>query len=230
MSEEHALIAGRGKKKNKRKRKHPKHNTNKLIIEKKTDEIEIQDAQIEHPDSEDETAPKKRKKKKKPIVVETDSSGKRIGKSIRQMKKEKFAEREAEAQGLAKQALKQQCINYLSQWKHDKANWKFMKAKQVWLYKNKFSRDLIPKESWPLFLEYFSSANGNIKKMLTDDANKIIEQMERWLEKEKGEGSENAEDKNDESEEKVDNSEAEIDKPSTVAYKRARDIIQHIQV
>ncbi|XP_045495510.1 uncharacterized protein C7orf50 homolog [Colias croceus] len=173
-------------------------------------------------DSDTETKPKKPKKKKKQPVPseETEPTSKKNKKSIRQMKKEKFIQRQTEAAAAAKDQLKSQCLNYLSQWKHDKQNWKFMKARQVWLYKNKFSKLLIPETSWPLLLEYFESAQGNIRKMLLDDANKIIKQMDEWTE---------SQDKNDNDNENEELEETDQAKPDDVIYNRARSLIQCLQ-
>lgn len=170
-------------------------------------------------DSDDDKPPKRKKKKKQPVVDE--STGKKGQKSIRQMKKEKHAQRLADAQIASKDQLKTQCLNYLSQWKHDKQNWKFMKVKQVWLFKNKFSSKLVPNESWPTLLEYFESAMGNIRKLLLEDANKVIKQMDDW--KEKNGNQENKEDSDEETEAKEDS------KPDETTYKRARDLIQCLQ-
>lgn len=165
-------------------------------------------------DSDTEVKSKKPKKKKQTTPVEgTGENGKKQKKSIRQMKKERHAQRQAEAELAAKDQLKSQCLNYLSQWKHDKQNWKFMKAKQVWLYKNKFSKQLIPENSWPLLLEYFESAQGNIRKMLLDDANKIIKEMDDWIETQ-GKNSDNETD------------DTNSNKPDDVTYNRARNLIQ----
>lgn len=179
-------------------------------------------------DSDIDDAPKKKKKKQ---AVDTNRSDQKGKKSIRQMKREKHAQRQAEAQAAAKDELKSQCISYLSQWKHDRQNWKFMKAKQVWLYKNKFSSHLIPDSSWQTFLEYFESAQGNIRNLLLEDANKVIKKMDEWTE------SQNSTDKKDtlEDDETInsgadDNAPApESEKPDDTSYMRARDIIQCLQ-
>ncbi|XP_046968781.1 uncharacterized protein C7orf50 homolog [Vanessa cardui] len=169
-------------------------------------------------DSDSEKPKKAKKKKKKPPVATEETSNKKGKKSIRQMKKEKYAQRQADAQAVAKDQLKSQCLNYLTQWKHDKQNWKFMKAKQVWLYKNKFSTQLVPEANWPVFLEYFESATGNIKKMLLDDAHKIIKQMDEWTESHQ---NEDTEDKEDEA--------SSVTKPDENIYNRARSLIQCLQ-
>ncbi|KAI5645509.1 hypothetical protein NE865_02596 [Phthorimaea operculella] len=177
---------------------------------------------VEDSDSDTEDKPKKKKKKNKPVPESTgDKKGK---KSIRQMKREKHAQRQAEAQAASKDQLKTQCLSYLSQWKHDKPNWKFMKAKQVWLFKNKFSPTLVPDASWPLLLEYFESAQGNIRKLLLDDANKIIKQKDEWLEAQNGK-----EEKEPDSDEEVAENPDGPKKPDETSYKRARDLIQCLQ-
>lgn len=167
-------------------------------------------------DDEDSDSEVKRKKKKKKQIIPDETSGKKNKKSIRQMKREKHAERQAEAATAAKDQLKSQCISYLSQWKHDRQNWKFMKAKQVWLYKNKFSTQLVPESSWPILLEYFESAKGNIRNMLLTDANKIIKQMDDWTE---------SQDKEQPEEETED----DTIKPDDKVYSRARSLIQCLQ-
>nr|XP_021181525.2 uncharacterized protein C7orf50 [Helicoverpa armigera] len=177
-------------------------------------------------DSDAEDKPKRKKKKKQPVAESTDKKG---NKSIRQIKREKHAARQAEAQTAAKDQLKGQCINYLSQWKHDKQNWKFMKAKQVWLYKNKFSTHLIPDSSWPVFLEYFESAQGNIRNMLLEDAKKIIKQMDEWTESQNGDGKNKEIEDGDDEENEDDESGSQTKKPDNNVYKRARDLIQCLE-
>lgn len=170
-----------------------------------------------HIEDESDNEDKPRRKKKKNPILPTDTDNKKGKKSIRQMKREKHAQRQAEVQFAAKDQLKSQCLSYLSQWKHDRKNWKFMKVKQGWLFRNKFSSSLLPDSSWPVFLEYFESAQGNIKKLLLEDANKVIKQMDEFTESLKNK------DKNEEQKE-----EETINKPDDVAYNRARDIIQSL--
>lgn len=241
-------MGGNNKKKNKnrnKKRKHAKQiSSNEQLSEDKPqhtgednlsqDEgdfdslINAKKRQHNDNDSDHEEKPRKKKKKKQPVVVDT-SDNKKGKKSIRQMKRERYAERQAEAQALAKDQLKSQCLNYLSQWKHDKQNWKFMKAKQVWLFKNKFSSTLVPDSTWPLLLEYFESAQGNIRKILLDDANKIIKQMDEWTESQTGE-QQLKEESDDENENTEDNEESsKHKKPDENVYKRARDLIQCLE-
>lgn len=184
----------------------------------------ISDKQMKRPhDSENsdvEEEPKKRRKKKKAPVVpeESENKGNKNKKSIRQLKREKHAARLALEQAQAKDQTKLQCLNYLSQWKHDRQNWKFMKARQVWLHKNKFSTQLIPDAIWPTLLEYFESAQGNIKTILLNDANKIIKQMDDWTE------SQTNKDADTEQSEPT-----EVVKPDETVYNRARSLIQCLQ-
>lgn len=222
--------SNRNNKKNKYKNKEENPKKSENVVEDAEDEP--QSAVTRHKslkrnisdnDSDVEDAPKKKKKQS----VSTTSSNQKGKKSIRQMKREKHAQRQAEAHAAAKDELKLQCISYLSQWKHDRQNWKFMKAKQVWLYKNKFSSHLVPDSSWQTFLEYFESAQGNIRNLLLEDANKVIKKMDEWTE------SQNSMDKKEKPEDKTKNSDADEDapasepeKPDDISYKRARDIIQ----
>lgn len=224
-------------KKNRNKKKNRRHNDN--VQEDKSERVEYEENEAEvlpdnelnsstkrqhednENDSENDELPKKKKKKKQP--VDTSSTDKKGKKSIRQMKREKHAERQAAAQAVAKDQLKSQCLYYLSQWKHDKQNWKFMKAKQVWLYKNKFSSTLLPDSSWPLLLEYFESAQGNIRKILLDDANKIIKQMDEWIE---SKSNKSTADTVDEEENHENIEDLKNKKPDETVYKRARDLIQ----
>lgn len=173
-----------------------------------------------HDDDDSDTEDKpKRKKKKKPIQAEPTDGNKKGKKSIRQIKKEKYLQRLADAEAAQKDELKTQCLNYISQWEHDRSNWKFMKAKQVWLTKNKFSPNLVPDVSWPILLKYFESAKGNVRTTVLSDANKVIKQMDEWTEK--NGASKGAEEDDDE--------ESDITKPNETSYKRARDLIQCLQ-
>ncbi|KAM3966255.1 LOW QUALITY PROTEIN: uncharacterized protein ACR2FA_012560 [Aphomia sociella] len=190
-------------------------------ISKHNDEVEniSKKRSYDNNDSDYEGEPKKKKKQHlAPVGTETTNKNQKK-KSIRQMKKEKYLERLAATEAANKEQLKEQCLSYISQWKHDQTNWKFMKAKQIWLNKNKFSRTLIPDESWPLLLEYLQSSKGNIRNILLDDANKVIKQMEEWTE-----SQENKDDLENEADESP-----ETKKPDDVVYKRARDLIQGLQ-
>lgn len=191
--------------------------TNKESSETSDSKMTKRPHESENSDIEDE--PKKRKKKKK-SPAEDATTGKKNKISIRQMKKEKHAAKLALEQAQVKDQTKLQCLNYLSQWKHDRQNWKFMKARQVWLHKNKFSTQLIPEASWPILLEYFESAKGNIKTLLLNDANKIIKQMDEWTESQTNQDAEC---------DKEQSESTELVKPDETVYNRARSIIQCLQ-
>lgn len=230
---------------NKKQRNHRKNkkNKSKKRIENQfnqsedksnTEKEDLNEPQTEHVDLPNEKTPRKRncsdndsdvedrpkkKKKKKQLISKQETTIQGKGKkSIRQMKKEKYAQRQAEAEAAAKDTLKQECQSYLSQWKHARDHWKFMKAKQVWLYKNKFSSKLVSDESWPVLLEYFEAAKGNIRNMLLDDANKIIKQMDSCIEKTDNDLMSTEATETD-----------TMSRPDDTTYKRARDLIQHLQ-
>lgn len=227
-------MGGKDKKKNSRHKKNKIKSTNIDILHEDRhespdvneeadllDQVNLNKPPKRHNEDEDsDTGDKPLKKKKKKLPALEESSDKKGKKSNRQKKRERYAQRLAEAQAVAKSELKSHCLNYLSQWKHDKANWKFMKAKQVWLYKNKFSSKLLPDESWPLLLEYFESAQGNIRNMLLEDAKKVIKLMDDWMESQDNEKSE---------ENEIENTDITSNKPDEITYKRARDLIQCLQ-
>lgn len=239
-------MASKNKKKRKNNRKKSKGKKEKKFVDQpdnaQDDAKDVENAdptdeslkrKISDDDSDVEDAPKK-KKKKQPVA--SSSSGQKGKKSIRQMKREKHAERQAAAQAVAKDELKSQCTSYLSQWKHDRQNWKFMKAKQVWLYKNKFSLHLVPDSSWQTLLEYFESAQGNIRNLLLEDANKVIKKMDEWTESQNMSDKKDLPEKDNPEEDKTEDSQAvdditlpESEKPDDTSYKRARDIIQCLQ-
>lgn len=152
------------------------------------------------------TGDKKRNKKKKKVEVDaSESAASKVSK--RQLKREKHAQRAAEADTASHRAVQAQALGYLSLWKHNKAEWKFNKVKQIWLHRHKFDADKIPEELWQPFVEYFSAAAGSIKRLLIDDCQKVIERMEKRS-----------------GEDPVDDD----DKSTDFAYRRARDLLQNI--
>ncbi|XP_028127750.2 uncharacterized protein C7orf50 [Diabrotica virgifera virgifera] len=95
------------------------------------------------------------------------------------------------------------CLNYLSKWKHSRSEWKFEKLKQIWLSNNLFDSAKIPEEFWATTLEYFTQSRGFVRKVILRDALKLIE--------------------NDKADE--DNPDEEYQSK----LKRARDIVQSLQ-
>ncbi|KAF5290567.1 hypothetical protein FQA39_LY14696 [Lamprigera yunnana] len=66
-------------------------------------------------------------------------------------------------------------LNYLLKWKHSHNDWKFEKKKQIWLKNNMYDVNKVTDKFWNILVEYFSTAKGNIRKMVIEDALKIIE-------------------------------------------------------
>ncbi|KAK9891551.1 hypothetical protein WA026_015513 [Henosepilachna vigintioctopunctata] len=95
--------------------------------------------------------------------------------------------------------LKKSAFEYLSNWKHNKINWKFEKLKQIWLLQNLYDSSKIEESIWSIVVEYFSHSKGKVHKTILDEAIKIVEK----------EGTE------------VDNGEIKLS--------RARDLIQNLQ-
>lgn len=192
-------------KKNKSKRKHEQSQKEgqEDIAEENTEKTGYDDSEQQAPSEE---PPKKRKKKKKTEEPQTEGENKM---SKRQMKRERHAQRLAEAEAASHKAVMMQALSYLSLWKYNKNEWKFNKVKQIWLCKHKFETDKIPDELWQPFLEYFAKASGGVKGLLIQDSNEVIKKMEKWMEDNKD--TENPE-----------------NKPSEFAYKRARDILQNV--
>lgn len=124
--------------------------------------------------------------------------------SIRAKKRKKHAALLQEKKLKAELALQQKCLNYLSQWKHNRDQWKFEKLKQVWLQQSMFNSDKIPTEMWDTLVEYFCGCKGKAREAIIKDALKVID----------AEGEEGKE---------------EEDAVDHVKVKRARDIIQNLQ-
>lgn len=125
--------------------------------------------------------------------------------SIRAKKRKKHAELLQQQKSKAELALQQKCLNYLSQWKHNRGEWKFEKLKQVWLQQNMFSSLKLPEEFWETLVEYFGGSKGKVRDAIVKDALKIIEEDGTA---EKAEGD---------------------DDDDGVKLRRARDIIQNLQ-
>lgn len=125
--------------------------------------------------------------------------------SIRAKKRKKHAELMQQQKSKAELALQQKCLNYLSQWKHNREEWKFEKLKQVWLQQNMFSSLKMPEELWEILVEYFSGSKGKARDAIVKDALKIIEEEDGTAEK-TDEGDDD-----------------------DIKLRRARDIIQNLQ-
>ncbi|XP_058807726.1 uncharacterized protein LOC131673622 [Phymastichus coffea] len=124
--------------------------------------------------------------------------------SKRQIKKEKFALREAAIKELGKQQNASKALNYVSKWKHAKSEWKFNTVIQTWLIHNLLDENYVPDDQYATVLEYFENCKGSARKLLLDKAMAVIKKLEDCVEKE------------DEDEEIIE----------TTEYKRARELLQ----
>lgn len=195
MKNESAHNDSKPKKKKKRKQKIEEEGT-KAKKQKADDTTETQDEETDEPHQENESA--ENLNTVKPEVKPEDS--------IRAKKRRKHAALMQEKKLKAELALQQKCLNYLSQWKHNKSEWKFEKLKQVWLQQNMLSAEKVPEEMWDTLVEYFAGCKGKARETIIKDALKVIEADDD----EKNQQEEEAED-------------------DGVKLKRARDIIQNLQ-
>lgn len=95
--------------------------------------------------------------------------------SKRAKKRKKHAQLLDEKKTKAELTMQEKCLNYLSQWRHCRNDWKFEKLKQVWLHQNMFDSDKMPDKFWDTLILYFSSAKGKIRQVISDNALKIVE-------------------------------------------------------
>lgn len=177
--------AAKSKKKNKRKETRSAAQTEPSKKRKREEASAEQEVDSTQP--EDELNPEKPEVKRE--------------ESIRAKKRKKHAELMQEKKVKTELALQEKCLNYLSQWKHNREEWKFEKLKQVWLQQNMFNIAKVPEESWEVLVEYFCGSQGKARDVIVKDALKIIE----------------ADD------------EENIDENWDVKMNRARDIVQNLQ-
>lgn len=164
----------------------------KQIIEA-VDTLQISSEQVSNPVikrkdcQESANIPGKKKKKvehHKEIIEESKdelNTKKLEGKnkeSIREQKRKKHAKLLAEKKLKAELAMQQKSLNYLSKWKHSREDWKFEKLRQIWLQQNLFDTNRISKEFWNTTVEYFRGAKGHIRKVVLEEAVKIIDTEE----------------------------------------------------
>lgn len=154
-------------KKKKKKRKHPHQVENAEAPETKKQKQEVPSADDQDINITSENA-----------ATENDNSEKveiKREESIRAMKRKKHAELLQEKMLKAELATQQKCLNYVSQWKHNRNQWKFEKLKQVWLKKYMFNSNKVPAEMWNTLLEYFSGCKGKARESVIQDALKVID-------------------------------------------------------
>eukprot|EP00474_Spongospora_subterranea_P011320 CRZ11778.1 hypothetical protein [Spongospora subterranea] len=67
-------------------------------------------------------------------------------------------------------------LQYLTLWDSDKSQWKFAKARQIWLLKNMMNRDKIPKASFKMLLRYINSMTGHARTASIEKVKAILAQ------------------------------------------------------
>ncbi|XP_012215585.1 uncharacterized protein C7orf50 homolog isoform X2 [Linepithema humile] len=169
------------------------------------------------------------KRKRKSIVQETESLSEKLEEannvtidedtakdanektskkpSKRQLKKEKAIQREAQKKETNKINAMQKALNYVSMWKHSRSEWKFEKLRQIWLMDNLLDENSISDIIFPVVLEYFEGCKGMAREVLLRKGMEVIR---------KAEEEENEENKNEIME--------------SIAYKRARQLLQTLPI
>ncbi|KAJ1918702.1 hypothetical protein H4219_002424 [Mycoemilia scoparia] len=124
---------------------------------------------------EDGSATKKQKKEKKPVYyqIKRNTSSER--------KKARLAKARVEREEAIKrsEALAVEVIDYLKQWKNNHDEWKFQKSKQIWIVKNVYKPAFIKDEDLPLVLEYMKTMKGGVCGRVAQEAQKLIEKLEK---------------------------------------------------
>nr|XP_031833110.1 uncharacterized protein C7orf50 homolog [Nomia melanderi]XP_031833111.1 uncharacterized protein C7orf50 homolog [Nomia melanderi]XP_031833112.1 uncharacterized protein C7orf50 homolog [Nomia melanderi] len=120
--------------------------------------------------------------------------------SKRQLKREKAERKENEKKEATRLEAMKKGLNYVSKWKHARSEWKFEKLRQIWLIDNLLDETCIPDEIFPTVLEYFEGCKGMAREQLLKKGMDVIKKIE-----------ENEENK---------------DEMETVAYQRARQLLQ----
>lgn len=120
--------------------------------------------------------------------------------SKRQIKKEKAQLKENEKKLAVKTKAMKKGLNYVSKWKHARNEWKFEKLRQIWLMDNLLDETSIPDDIFPTVLEYFEGCKGMAREQLLKKGMDVIRTIEE----------------NEENRDKID----------SVAYQRARKLLQ----
>ncbi|KAF2899636.1 hypothetical protein ILUMI_06545 [Ignelater luminosus] len=196
-----ALQANKESKKQKRKKK----TENELVDNKETQNPTGSDTANVAEDSLDEQA---ELNQANPTIQKEESKRAKKRKKHQQLLLEKKVKVDIAMQG--------KTLNYLSQWKHNRDEWKFEKLRQIWLQQNMFDSDRVPDKFWETSVEYFSNAKGKIRQILIDDALKIIEKSESEVVQTNAKEEEST--SNDEKDQLIINK-----------LQRAKDIIQCLQ-
>lgn len=71
---------------------------------------------------------------------------------------------------------------YLEQWRDDRSAWKFNKLRQISLTKALFREvDPLDDELWQLAMDYLCGAKGNLRQLMRDAAQKVIDDIDRTI-------------------------------------------------
>src|SRR5690349_21668022 len=66
---------------------------------------------------------------------------------------------EAEAKP-EKKPMAPEALLYLQQWKDESSSWKFKKLVQVWLLKNMYNSEEVPKSTFSILVDYLANIRG----------------------------------------------------------------------
>lgn len=137
--------------------------------------------------SDDIIKPKKRKRnelnKEKLIEKSKDEDGSVTEKSDNSVSKRSLKRLKKQQMEEAKKIesdidCQKKALNYLSNWKYNKSEWKFEKLRQIWLVQNLYNDKKIDAKYWDTLLEYFTNSQGKVRQKLLDEAVKIVENDE----------------------------------------------------
>jgi hypothetical protein len=67
---------------------------------------------------------------------------------------------------------------YLNQFKNEREKFKYKKSRQIYIQKFLFDENKISEETWPIALEYCEGFQGNGKKLILENARKIIDVLD----------------------------------------------------
>ncbi|XP_053982217.1 uncharacterized protein LOC128878221 [Hylaeus volcanicus] len=120
--------------------------------------------------------------------------------SKRQLKREKAEKKETEKREASRLEAMKKGLSYVSQWKYAQSEWKFEKLRQIWLIDNLLDETSIPDDIFPTVLEYFEGCKGMAREQLLKKGLDVIK--------------------------KVEENEEMKDEIESVAYQRARKLLQ----
>ena len=77
-------------------------------------------------------------------------------------------------------------LQYLQQWKsRATSGWKFNKSKQIWILKNLYDRNALPRSYFKIALQYLDGLQGNQRNVLKNQAKTILEKEDGDAENDK---------------------------------------------